>query len=180
MMEFLSTEIIGCYIVKHKSFTDSRGFFTVPYNKEIFNSNLGYEIDFIQDNLSYSHKGTIRGLHYQKGEYSQSKLVSCVKGHVLDVAVDIRKDSPTFGNVVKIELMFGSNKHLFVPKGCAHGFSVLSDDAIFQYKVDNPYNKDSESGIIYNDPTLNINWGVEPIDLMISDKDLELPTFLSL
>lgn len=179
-MEFIGTEILGCYVVKHKSFIDERGFFTVPYNKEIFDKNLGYRIDFVQDNLSYSHKGTIRGLHYQKNEFAQSKLVSCVKGHVLDVAVDIRKDSPTFGNVVKIELMFGSNKHLFIPKGCAHGFSVLSDDAIFQYKVDNPYNKDSEGGIVYNDPTLNINWRINPNDLLVSQKDLELPTFLSL
>lgn len=179
-MKFIKTNIEGCYIITYDSFVDSRGFFSVPYNKTIFNENLGYNIDFVQDNMSYSHKGTIRGLHFQKGKHAQSKLVTCVKGHVLDVAVDIRKDSPTFGNVVKVELMFGLNKHLFVPKGCAHGFSVLSNDAIFQYKVDNPYNKDSESGIIYNDPTLNINWGVEPIDLMISDKDLELPTFLSL
>ncbi len=179
-MNFTKTNIDGCFIITVDSFVDSRGFFTVQYNKDIFNKNLGYDIDFIQDNISYSHKGTIRGLHFQKGEYAQSKLVTCIKGHVLDVAVDIRKDSPTYGNVVEVDLMFGLNKHLFVPKGCAHGFSVLSDDAIFQYKVDNLYNKDSESGIIYNDPTLNINWGVETIDLMISSKDLELPTFLSL
>lgn len=179
-MKFIETNISGCYEVIYDSFVDSRGFFSVTYNKNLFDDNIGYNISFVQDNMSYSHKGTIRGLHYQKGEHSQSKLVTCLKGRVLDVAVDIRKDSPTYGNVVQVELIFGSNKHLFIPKGCAHGFSVLSEDAIFQYKVDNPYNKESEGGIVYNDPTLNINWGINPENINVSEKDLILPTFLSL
>jgi dTDP-4-dehydrorhamnose 3,5-epimerase len=179
-MRFKETNIVGCYEVEYDSFVDERGFFSVPYNRELFNKNLGYDVNFLQDNMSYSHKGTIRGLHFQTGVFAQAKLVSCVKGHVLDVAVDIRKESPTYGNVVKVELMFGGNKHLFVPKGCAHGFSVLSNDAIFQYKVDNPYYKQHESGIVYNDPTLDIDWGVKPENVKVSQKDLILPTFLSL
>ena len=114
-MRFKETNIIGCYEVEYDSFVDERGFFTVPYNRDLFNKNLGYDVNFLQDNMSYSHKGTIRGLHFQTGVFAQAKLVSCVKGHVLDVAVDIRKDSPTYGNVVKVELLFGCNKHLFVP-----------------------------------------------------------------
>lgn len=178
-MEFTKTNIEGCYIITYNTFHDERGYFAVPYNKDEFNNKLGYEVDFIQDNLSYSHSGTIRGLHFQKGEYSQSKLVTCTQGRVLDVAVDIRKDSPTYGNIVRVELGWTLNKLLFVPKGCAHGFSVLSGMATFQYKVDNPYNKESEGGIIYNDPTLKIDWGIV-VQPRVSEKDLELPTFLSL
>jgi len=178
-MEFTKTNIEGCYIITYNTFHDERGYFAVPYNKDEFNNKLGYEVDFIQDNLSYSHSGTIRGLHFQKGEYSQSKLVTCTQGRVLDVAVDIRKDSPTYGNIVRVELGWTLNKLLFVPKGCAHGFSVLSGIATFQYKVDNPYNKESEGGIIYNDPTLKIDWGIV-VQPRVSEKDLELPTFLSL
>ena len=178
-MEFTKTNIEGCYIITYNTFHDERGYFAVPYNKDEFNNKLGYEVDLIQDNLSYSHSGTIRGLHFQKGEYSQSKLVTCTQGRVLDVAVDIRKDSPTYGNIVRVELGWTLNKLLFVPKGCAHGFSVLSGMATFQYKVDNPYNKESEGGIIYNDPTLKIDWGIV-VQPRVSEKDLELPTFLSL
>jgi dTDP-4-dehydrorhamnose 3,5-epimerase len=130
--------------------------------------------------MSYSHLGTIRGLHFQTGEYEQAKLVTCTSGRVLDVIVDIRKDSNTYGNVVKIELGWTLNRMVFIPRGCAHGFSCLSDSAIFQYKVDNQYNKESEGGIIYNDPTLNIDWRVGEQLKRISSKDLELPTFLSL
>jgi dTDP-4-dehydrorhamnose 3,5-epimerase len=178
-MEFIKTNIEGCYVITYNTFHDERGYFAVPYNKDEFNNKLGYEVDFIQDNLSYSHSGTIRGLHFQKGEYSQSKLVTCTQGRVLDVAVDIRKDSPTYGNIVRVELGWTLNKLLFVPKGCAHGFSVLSGMATFQYKVDNPYNKESEGGIVYDDPTLKIDWGIvgQP---RVSEKDKELPTFLSL
>jgi dTDP-4-dehydrorhamnose 3,5-epimerase len=179
-MKFTKTEIEGCFLITYDTYVDSRGYFSVPYNKEVFNSNVGYDVEFVQDNMSYSHLGTIRGLHYQSGVSAQSKLVSCTQGRVLDVAVDIRKDSPTYGNVVKVELGWSLNNQLFVPKGCAHGFSVLSTTAIFQYKVDNPYNKESEGGIIYNDPTLNIDWGVSDFFVRVSEKDLELPTFLSL
>lgn len=179
-MKFNKTDIEGCYLITYDTFVDHRGYFVVPYNKEVFNHNVGYDVEFVQDNMSYSHLGTIRGLHFQTGQHAQAKLVNCTQGTVLDVAVDIRKDSPTYGNVVKIELGWSLNNQLFVPKGCAHGFSVLSTTAIFQYKVDNPYNKESEGGIIYNDPTLNIDWKVSDYFKRISEKDLELPTFLSL
>ena len=179
-MKFNKTDIEGCYLITYDSFVDERGFFSVPYNKDVFNSNVGYDVEFVQDNMSYSHLGTIRGLHFQTGEYEQAKLVTCTGGRVLDVIVDIRKDSPSYGKVVEIELVSMSNKQVFVPRGCAHGFSALSDNTTFQYKVDNYYNKESEGGIIYNDPTLNIDWRVSDYFKRISEKDLELPTFLSL
>jgi len=178
-MKFIKTDIEGCFIITYDSHVDDRGFFAVPFNKDEFNDKLGYEVNFIQDNLSWSHHSTIRGLHFQRGEYAQAKLVTCTQGMVLDVAVDIRKDSPTYGNVVKVDLGFGFNKWLFVPRGLAHGFSVLSGEATFQYKVDNEYNKESEGGIIYNDPTLKIDWK-NTGKPRVSEKDLELPTFLSL
>jgi len=179
-MKFNKTDIEGCYVITYDTYVDERGYFAVPYNKDIFNQNVGYEVEFIQDNMSYSHLGTIRGLHFQTGEYEQAKLVTCISGRVLDVIVDIRKDSPSYGKVVEIELGWTRNKQVFIPRGCAHGFSALSDNTIFQYKVDNPYNKESEGGIIYNDPTLNIDWRVSDYFKRISEKDLELPTFLSL
>jgi dTDP-4-dehydrorhamnose 3,5-epimerase len=178
-MKFINTEIEGCYIIEYNTFEDDRGYFAVPFNKDIFNQNIGYDVDFVQDNMSQSHSNVIRGLHFQKGEHAQAKLVTCTQGAVLDVAVDIRKESPTYGNVVRVELGWDKKRLLFVPRGCAHGFSVLSAIATFQYKVDNYYNKESEGGIIYNDKTLNIDWRTaqKPI---VSEKDLELPTFLSL
>ena len=179
-MKFNKTDIEGCYIITYDTFVDHRGYFGVPYNKEIFNHNVGYDVEFVQDNMSYSHLGTIRGLHFQTGKYEQAKLVTCTSGRVLDVIVDIRKDSPSYGKVVEVELGATLNKQVFVPRGCAHGFSALSDNTIFQYKVDNPYNKESEGGIIYNDPTLNIKWRVSGYLERISEKDLVLPTFLSL
>jgi dTDP-4-dehydrorhamnose 3,5-epimerase len=179
-MKFNKTDIEGCYIITYDTFVDNRGYFGVPYNKEIFNHNVGYDVEFVQDNMSYSHLGTIRGLHFQTGKYEQAKLVTCTSGRVLDVIVDIRKESSSYGKVVEIELGQTLNKQVFVPRGCAHGFSSLSDNTIFQYKVDNPYNKESEGGIIYNDPTLNIDWRVSKYFERISEKDLVLPTFLSL
>ena len=179
-MKFNKTDIEGCYLITYDTFVDHRGYFGVPYNKEIFNHNVGYDVDFVQDNMSYSHLGTIRGLHFQTGKYEQAKLVTCISGRVLDVIVDIRKDSPSYGKVVEVELGQTINKQVFVPRGCAHGFSTLSNNTIFQYKVDNPYNKESEGGIIYNDPTLNIDWRVSEYFERISEKDLVLPTFLSL
>lgn len=179
-MKFIKTDIDGCYLVTYKTFHDDRGYFSVPFNRDEFNQNIGYDVDFVQDNMSYSYKNVIRGLHFQTGEYQQAKLVTCTLGRVLDVVVDIRKDSHTYGNVVKVELGLGLERHLFVPRGCAHGFSVLSDKALFQYKVDNVYNKESEGGIIYNDSVLNINWGILKGEEIVSDKDKELPTFISL
>ncbi len=179
-MKFTKTDIDGCYLITYESFHDHRGYFSVPFNKDEFNQKLGYEVDFIQDNYSYSHKNVIRGLHFQTGEFEQAKLVTCTHGRVLDVVVDIRKNSHTYGKVVRMELGWTLNRFLFVPRGCAHGFSVLSDNAIFQYKVDNVYNKESEGGIIYNDNVLNINWYVDPGLELVSEKDKELPTFISL
>lgn len=179
-MKFINTDIEGCFIIEYNKFEDNRGFFAVPYIKEEFDRNIGYEINFVQDNMSHSELGTIRGLHFQKGEHAQAKLVTCTQGTVLDVAVDIRKESPTYGKVIKVELGWNLNRLLFVPRGCAHGFSALSGVATFQYKVDNYYNKESEGGIIFNDSTLNIDWRVSDRFINVSDKDLKLPTFLSL
>jgi dTDP-4-dehydrorhamnose 3,5-epimerase len=179
-MKFIETEIDGCYIVEHNAFHDYRGYFMVPFNRDEMTNQLGYKIDFVQDNMSLSQYGVIRGLHYQIGEYSQAKLVTCVHGEVLDVAVDIRKESKTFGNVVKVKLGRHLYRSLFVPRGCAHGFSVLTEEAIFQYKVDNHYNKESERGIIYNDPTLNIDWLVHPDLRIVHERDLSFPTFLDI
>lgn len=179
-MTFEKTDIDGCYIVYFKTFHDDRGYFASTYIQDVFNQKLGYKVNFIQDNMSFSQKNVIRGLHFQKGDFGQAKLVTCTMGKVMDVAVDIRKNSHTFGKVVRVELGLGLERHLFIPRGCAHGFSVLSDMALFQYKVDNHYNKESEGGIIYNDSVLNINWSVDPKESIVSNKDLELPNFLSL
>ena len=179
-MKFNKTDIEGCYIITYDTYVDNRGFFGVTYSKDEFNQNVGYDVEFIQDNMSYSHLGTIRGLHFQTGEYEQAKLVTCISGRVLDVIVDIRKNSPSYGKVVKVDLGWTLNKQVFIPRGCAHGFSALSDNVIFQYKVDNVYNKESEGGIRYDDPTLNIDWGISKWFERISEKDLELPTFLPL
>lgn len=179
-MKFLKTEIEDCYLITYDKFKDNRGYFCVPYQKKLFDEAIGREVNFIQDNQSYSKFGTIRGLHFQTGVYEQAKLVTCVYGRVYDVVVDIRKESKTFGKSIRIELSDSLGRHLFVPRGCAHGFSTLSDFAIFQYKVDNYYNKESERGIIYNDEILNIDWGLDYADIRLSDKDLMLPSFISL
>jgi len=179
-MKFIKTDIDGCYLITYKTFHDDRGYFSVPFNRDGLNDGVGYNVEFVQDNMSYSYKNVIRGLHFQTGEFEQTKLVTCTFGRVLDVVVDIRKNSHTYGNVVRIELGLGLERQLFVPRGCAHGFSVQSDKAIFQYKVDKIYNKESEGGIIYNDSVLNINWSILKGQEIVSDKDKELPTFISL
>lgn len=178
-MKFTQTDIDGCFLITYKTFHDNRGYFSVPFNKDEFNQNIGSEVNFIQDNMSFSNKNVIRGLHFQIGEHEQAKLVTCTFGRVLDVVVDMRKDSHTYGNVVRVELGLGLERQLFIPRGCAHGFSVLSENALFQYKVDNYYHKESEGGIIYNDNTLNINWGILKGEEIVSDKDKELPPFIS-
>ncbi len=178
-MNFTRTDIDGCFLITYKTFHDDRGYFSVPFNSDEFNKNLGYDVNFVQDNMSYSHKNVIRGLHFQTGEHEQAKLVTCTFGRVLDVVVDMRKDSHTYGNVVRVELGLGLERQLFIPRGCAHGFSVLSDKALFQYKVDNYYNKESEGGVIYNDIILDIHWGVLKGEEIVSDKDKELPSFIS-
>lgn len=179
-MKFTRTEIEGCYLITNKTIHDERGYFCVPYNEKVFKDNIENFIPFVQDNMSYSKKNVIRGLHFQTGEYDQAKLVTCNYGRVLDVIVDIRKNSHTFGRVLTFELGIGMDRQIYIPRGCAHGFSVLSENAIFQYKVDNEYNKEHEGGIIYNDETLKINWYVNPNDEIISEKDKHLPTFISL
>ncbi|PKQ45759.1 dTDP-4-dehydrorhamnose 3,5-epimerase [Confluentibacter flavum] len=171
------TKLKGCFILEPMVFEDSRGYFFESFNQNTFNKLIGQHIDFIQDNESFSVKGTLRGLHFQNGEFAQAKLVRVVKGSVLDIAVDIRKDSDTFGEYVSLELSEDNKTQLFIPCGFAHGFVVLSDTAIFSYKCDNFYNKKAESGIIYNDEDLKIDWKLNQEELVISEKDLKLPPF---
>jgi dTDP-4-dehydrorhamnose 3,5-epimerase len=170
------TKLKGCFIVEPAVFEDARGYFMESFNKERFNAKIGASMDFIQDNQSFSSRGVIRALHYQTGEHAQAKLVRVLSGMVLDVAVDIRSDSPTFGEHVAIELSAENKKQLFIPRGFAHGFVALSETAEFFYKCDNYYNKASEGGIIYNDPTINIDWKVPLNEILVSEKDVILPT----
>ena len=170
-MEVLKTAIEGLLIIEPTVFGDSRGYFFESYNKQRFNEATGLDIDFVQDNQSKSCYGVLRGLHFQKPPYAQSKLVRCVRGKVLDVAVDIRKSSPTFGKYVAVELTEDNHRQLFIPHGFAHGFVVLSEEAIFQYKCDNFYNKESEGAIAWNDPEINIDWTIPFDEVMLSDKD---------
>lgn len=175
-MKAIETKLKGCFILEPTVFKDDRGYFFESYNQREFNQLIDQEINFVQDNQSYSIKGVIRALHYQVGQCAQAKLVRVLGGKVIDVAVDLRKDSPTFGEHVAVELSAENKKQLFIPRGFAHGFSVLSETATFFYKCDNFYNKEAEGGIIFNDKDLNINWGLEKvIKPIISDKDLILP-----
>jgi dTDP-4-dehydrorhamnose 3,5-epimerase len=174
-MKVIETNLKGCYIIEPKIFEDKRGYFFESFNNDKFNELISSNIKFIQDNESFSSKGVLRGLHYQRDEFAQAKLVRVVKGSVLDVAVDLRKNSPTFGEHFKIELNEYNKMQLFIPRGFAHGFLVLSETAIFSYKCDNLYNKESEGGIIFNDPELNINWQMQDEELIISEKDIVLP-----
>lgn len=170
------TKLKDCFIIEPRVFQDDRGYFFESFNQEAFNKLIGKSVNFVQDNESFSSRGVIRGLHFQKGEFAQAKLVRVVKGAVLDVAVDIRKESPTFGQHISVELTEKNKKQLFVPRGFAHGFSVVSETAIFSYKCDNFYNKESEAGILYNDPSLNIDWKIKQEEAQLSDKDIILPT----
>lgn len=179
-MTVRETKLKGCFIIEPKVFEDKRGYFFESFNQKAFNKTIGEEVNFVQDNESFSTKGVLRGLHFQKGESAQAKLVRVLKGKILDVAVDIRKDSPTFGKHFSIELTEDNKKQLFITKGFAHGFVVLSDTAIVFYKCDNFYNKETESGIIYDDKDLNIDWHLEQEELIISEKDLSLPLFKNL
>ena len=173
-MDYIKTEIEGVYVIEPKVFKDARGYFMEAWKQSEFEANIG-KINFIQDNESKSSFGVLRGLHYQKGEYSQSKLVRVSKGRVLDVAVDIRKSSPTFGKHVMVELSEDNKRQFFIPRGFAHGFLVLSDEAIFTYKVDNPYAPQAEAGIRWNDPALAIEWPIDPAQVLTSEKDLKQP-----
>ncbi len=175
-MPFTPTNIEGLIVFEPKVFADSRGYFFEAYNQSVFEAE-GLRYHFLQDNQSYSSYGTIRGLHYQQNPFSQCKLVRVLHGAILDVAVDIRKQSATYGKVFTIELSAENKKQLLIPTGFAHGFSVISGDALVMYKCDALYNKESEGGIVYNDPDLAIDWLVPESAAIVSDKDLQLPTF---
>jgi dTDP-4-dehydrorhamnose 3,5-epimerase len=174
-MKAEETHLKGCFVLYDTLFRDERGYFFESFNAEGFYKATGVKTTFVQDNQSHSFKGVLRGLHFQTGEHAQAKLVRVLKGEVLDVAVDIRKSSPTYGQYFSIKLSEDSHTQLFVPRGFAHGFVVLSDVADFFYKCDNFYNKTAEAGILYNDPRIKINWGVDESNLIVSEKDLQLP-----
>lgn len=179
-MQVEETYLKGCFVITPNVFKDERGYFFESFNKKDFEKQTGMVTNFVQDNQSKSSKGVLRGLHFQTGEFAQAKLVSVVKGKVLDVCVDLRKESVTFGKHVSLILDDTEFKQVFIPKGFAHGFVVLEDDTIFSYKCDAFYNKESESGILFNDKTLDIDWGVSKDQLIISEKDLDLPLFKDL
>jgi len=173
-MNYKETEIQGVWIIEPEVFNDTRGYFFEVWKQSDFNKHIG-EIHFIQDNESKSAFGVLRGLHYQKGIHSQAKLVRVIKGKVLDVAVDIRRSSPTFGKHIMVELSDDNKKQFFIPRGFAHGFLVFSNEAIFTYKVDNAYAPQHEANICWNDPELNIKWPIDPAKIITSQKDLAAP-----
>lgn len=179
IMEIIDTAIEGVKIIKPRVFQDARGYFFESFNQQVFDKN-GLDYHFIQDNQSFSTYGVIRGLHFQKGEHAQAKLVRVLKGKVLDVAVDLREGSPTFGKHVAVELSADNKLQLLIPRGFAHGFSVLSDEVEFAYKCDNYYCKESEGGLIYNDADLDIDWMVPSDKVQVSEKDQVLPTLKEL
>lgn len=175
-MEYRKTEIEGVFIIEPRVFGDERGYFFEAWKRQEFEENIG-KVNFIQDNESKSVFGVLRGLHYQKGELSQAKLVRVISGRVLDVAVDLRKDSPTFGKHVAVELSGDNKRQFFIPRGFAHGFLVLSDEAVFTYKVDNPYAPQAEASILWNDADLAIDWPLSEEKLILSQKDREAQPF---
>lgn len=174
-MRFIETQLKGCFILEPKIINDERGYFMESFNAKTFQEGIGQNVTFVQDNQSFSTRGVLRGLHYQCGEHAQAKLVRVLQGEVLDVAVDLRPESETFGQYEAVLLSSENQKQFFVPRGFAHGFLVLSETATFFYKCDNFYNKENEGGLIYNDETLNINWDFPSQDLIISEKDQILP-----
>jgi len=173
-MQYIETDIKGVYVIEPRVFNDARGYFMEAWKQTEFEEHIG-NVQFIQDNESMSSYGVLRGLHYQKGAASQAKLVRVIKGRVLDVAVDIRRSSPTFGKHVMVELSEDNKRQFFIPRGFAHGFLVLSDEAIFIYKVDNPYAPQQDAGIRWNDPELGIEWPIDPKDVQTSEKDMKQP-----
>ena len=175
-MNLIKTTLDGLVVLKPTIFKDNRGYFMESYNQKNINKLLG-NVNFVQDNESESSRGVLRGLHFQKPPYAQAKLVRCLKGSVLDVVLDLRKDSKTYGIFETILLTEENKKQLFIPKGFAHGFVVISETAIFSYKVDNYYNPDSESGVLWNDLDLNIDWKINKKEIIVSEKDKSLPTF---
>ena len=175
MMEIKSTKIKDCFILEPGVFYDSRGYFMESFNSQNFNLQTGLNIDFVQDNESESTYGVIRGLHAQVGDAAQAKLVRVLKGEVLDVVVDLRPDSETYLQHIAVKLSADNKRQLFLPRGCLHGFSVLSDTATFFYKCDNYYSKKDETGIRYDDVNFNIDWQIPKEQIKISEKDLQLP-----
>lgn len=171
------TYLKGCFVLTPTVYQDDRGLFFESYHQLDFEKIIGRQVNFVQDNHSVSRKGVLRGLHYQRGEFAQAKLIRVVKGSVLDVCVDIRTESATFGKHFSIILDAIDNKQLFIPKGFAHGFLSLEEDTVFTYKCDNYYSRESEAGIKFDDPTLKIDWNFPLNNLILSEKDLQLPTF---
>lgn len=173
-MEFKKTAIEDVYVIEPRVFNDARGYFFEAWKKEEFEAHIG-AVNFIQDNESKSAYGVLRGLHYQKGELSQAKLVRVISGRVLDVAVDLRRSSATFGQHVAVELSGDNKRQFFIPRGFAHGFLVLSQEAVFTYKVDNVYAPQAEAGIRWDDPELGLQWPISPDEVQTSEKDRKLP-----
>ncbi|MBI5206796.1 MAG: dTDP-4-dehydrorhamnose 3,5-epimerase [Candidatus Firestonebacteria bacterium] len=173
-MKFIKTEIPEVVIIEPKIWDDERGLFFESFRNDLFDRNIK-KINFVQDNESISKYGSLRGLHFQLPPFAQSKLVRVIKGKIIDVAIDIRKGSPTFAKFVTIELSENNKKQIFIPRGFAHGFIVISEECILNYKVDNYYSKESERGIIYSDKTLNIDWRINKKDIVLSEKDKILP-----
>jgi dTDP-4-dehydrorhamnose 3,5-epimerase len=174
-MKFFETKLKGCFVLEPKIIGDERGSFMESFNEKTFANAVGQNVHFVQDNQSFSTKGVLRGLHYQCGEHAQAKLVRVLNGEVLDVAVDLRPNSPTYGQYESVLLTGDNQTQFFVPRGFAHGFLVLSETATFFYKCDNFYNKESEGGLMYNDETINIDWNFPSDKLIISEKDAVLP-----
>lgn len=172
-MEYIPTDIEGVWILEPRVFADARGYFMETYRKSDFDAHIGRPVDFVQDNQSQSVRGVLRGLHYQRGELSQAKLVRVLSGRVVDVAVDLRRSSPTLGRHVMVELSADNQRQLFIPRGFAHGFQVLSDEAVFTYKVDNCYAPEAEASIRFDDPDLAIRWPIaDRSEVILSEKDL--------
>ena len=174
-MKYIQTEIAGLWIIEPKVLSDSRGYFMESFKQEVFNQNVG-KVDFIQENESGSSRGVLRGLHYQLAPYSQAKLVRVIEGTVLDVAVDLRKGSPTFGKYMAVELSGQNKRQFYIPQGFAHGFHVLSERAVFTYKVDNPYMPSHERSLRFDDPQIGIDWQItDPENVILSEKDKNAP-----
>jgi dTDP-4-dehydrorhamnose 3,5-epimerase len=178
-MIFTETKLKGCFIIEPKIIKDERGYFMESFNEKTFQNGINQEVRFVQDNQSFSSRGVLRGLHYQTGEHAQAKLVRVLQGEVLDVAVDIRPESETYGQHVAILLSGENQKQFYIPRGFAHGFLVLSETATFFYKCDNFYNKESEGGVIYNDSEIKIDWQFDLNNVLVSDKDQQLPNLKS-
>lgn len=174
-MKIIETLLQGCYVLEPIPFMDERGLFFESYHQKRLEDYIGKKINFVQDNISISKNGVLRGLHYQTGIHSQAKLVQVLKGEALDVVVDLRKESTTYGQHFKLKLSLENRKIIFIPKGMAHGFLALTDEVIFAYKCDEYYHPQSEAGIMFNDPELDINWEFTETNMIISEKDIKLP-----